>query len=609
MKMADIEKTTSEINMKLRTVSSLVALAFMGSAAFAYQPGTYTAAYPGINGNVPVTVTFSKDKIEKIEIGPQKETVGIGENAVKQLPSKIVNAQSIGVDGVTGATVTSGAIFKGVEDCVKQAGGDVTKLKQKPAVKKVAAAAEKMDAELVVIGGGAAGMIAAINAAERGVKVILLEKMSFLGGASSICGGSVVTEGSEIQKKLGVKDDTPTKLAYDLLYNGHQKNDLNAVNFYAHNVGKSIDWIVSKGVKFEDDFSFRAEWRTPRMIPLKGGCPAYAQTLRELIAKSGAKVLLNTKAEELVTDKGAVVGVKAVNTDGAVIDIKAKNVLLATGGYGYNKDMLVGGLKNALYYGPVSSMGEGHKMAEKIGADLQLMEYGKVYPQGIEVAPGIAKSTLQGNIGAYDEAGIMVDRTGHRVINEKGSGKDMIAIQLKEPNATLFLALDPKSFEGFKKRVVKNGVSDKDIAKWLAANGKTAPLFVKGKTLEEAAATAGIDAKNLRETVRRYNEYVLAKDDKEFHRPVKFMNKTIDADGEFYIVEQKPRFATTMGGVKVTTHMEVLDKNGNAIPNLYAAGEVANGVHGDDSAPGANVAWGITTGKTVSDVIADKLGK
>lgn len=112
---------------------------------------------------------------------------------------------------------------------------------------------------------------------------------------------------------------------------------------------------------------------------------------------------------------------------------------------------------------------------------------------------------------------------------------------------------------------------------------------------------------NLLDTVEKYNSYVVNKDDKDFHRPVKFMTKTIDVSGPFYIVEQKPRFATTLGGVKVTTKMEVLDKNGKPIPNLYAAGELANSVHGDDSAPGANVAWCITTGKTVSDAIANKL--
>lgn len=586
---------------------TLVATALAASQAFAYTPGTYSAAYPGISGPVPVSVTFDKNRIVSVNVGANKETVGIGQNAIAKLPGTIVSAQSTGVDGVSGATLTSKAIIAGVEDCVKQAGGDVVKVRKLAAQQKAVLKAETLDADIVIVGGGAAGMVAAINASDRGLKVVLIEKMPFLGGASSICGGSVVTEGAQIQKDLGVKDDSPAKLAYDLLDNGHQKNDLNALTFYATNVGKSIDWAVSKGVKFTNSFSFRAEYRTARMVPLKGGCPAFAETLRGLVASSpNVKVLLSTRASDFIMDGGRVTGVKAAS-DKVSYTVKAKSAILATGGYGYNKDMLKGDLKNALYYGPVSSTGDGHRMAEKIGAAMQLMDYGKTYPQGIEVAPSIAKSTLQGNIGAYDEAGIMVDRTGHRVINEKGSGKDMIVIQAKQPNATLFLALDQKSFDGFKKLAVRNGISENDINAWLANDGKKAPIFIKGSSIEDAAAKAGIDGKALRETALKYNSYVENKKDLEFNRPVRFMKKTIDTDGAFYIVEQKPRFATTLGGVVVTTSMEVLDKNGKVIPGLYAAGEVANSVHGDDSAPGANVSWAITTGKTVSDVIADSL--
>ena len=593
--------------MKLSKLSMAICLCAGCSLSFAFEAGTFEASYPGIGGMVPVKVTFSKDKIEKIEVDPNKETVGIGQNAIASISSEVVKTQSLAVDNVTGATVTSKALLDGIKECVQKAKGDVAQLTKKKNIAPVIAKTETINTDLVIVGGGAAGMIAAINAADQHLKVTLVEKMNFLGGASAICGGSVVTEGSQLQKDLGVKDDTPAKLAYDLLDNGHQKNDMNALVFYVNNVGKSIAWAVAKGVKFEKDFSFRAEWRTSRMVPLKGGCPAFAETLRELVKNAKVNVLLSIKAEQVNMTDGSATGITAVGKNGTKYIINAKAVLLATGGYGYNKEMLKGSLKDALYYGPVSSTGDGHKMAENAGAAMQLMDYGKLYPQGIEVAPGIAKSTLQGNIGAYNQAGIMVDKNGNRVINEKGSGKDMVAIQTKQPASTLYLALDQKSFDGFRDYAKKNGISSEDIDKWLAQDGKKPPLFIKGNSIEEAAKKAGINPKNLLDTVEKYNSYVVNKDDKDFHRPVKFMTKTIDVSGPFYIVEQKPRFATTLGGVKVTTKMEVLDKNGKPIPNLYAAGELANSVHGDDSAPGANVAWCITTGKTVSDAIANKL--
>ena len=394
--------------MKLSKLSMAICLCAGCSLSFAFEAGTFEVSYPGIGGMVPVKVTFSKDKIEKIEVDPNKETVGIGQNAIASISSEVVKTQSLAVDNVTGATVTSKALLDGIKECVQKAKGDVAQLTKKKNIAPVIAKTETINTDLVIVGGGAAGMIAAINAADQHLKVTLVEKMNFLGGASAICGGSVVTEGSQLQKDLGVKDDTPAKLAYDLLDNGHQKNDMNALVFYVNNVGKSIDWAVAKGVKFEKDFSFRAEWRTSRMVPLKGGCPAFAETLRELVKNAKVNVLLSIKAEQVNMTDGSATGITAVGKNGTKYIINAKAVLLATGGYGYNKEMLKGSLKDALYYGPVSSTGDGHKMAENAGAAMQLMDYGKLYPQGIEVAPGIAKSTLQGNIGAYNQAGIIV---------------------------------------------------------------------------------------------------------------------------------------------------------------------------------------------------------
>lgn len=573
-----------------------------------YTPGTYTSSFPGQNGPVPVTVTFSQDRIESVVVGENKETIGIGQTAVKKLPDRIVAAQSLGVDMVSGATVSSVAIMSAVADCVKQAGGDAAKL-MKPYKAPQVVKHEKLATDLVVIGGGAAGMIGAINASQQGLNVVLLEKQEFLGGASAICGGIVVAQGSEAQRNMGEKSDTPSKMAYDLLHNGHQRNDLSGLTFYALNVGKSIDWAVKQGVQLDTKagFAFRAEHKTPRVIPFVGGCPQYAQTLREVLATTKTDVKLTTRATKLITTDGAVTGVEAKAKDGTTYEIAAKAVLLATGGYGWNKEMLQGDLKHALYYGPVSSTGDGHKMAEEAGAALQLMDCGKIYPQGIESSPGIAKSTLQGNNAAYDISGILVDINGKRVTNEKGAGKDILATLMKQKDATLYLLMDKPSFEAFRKIIGNNGVTPAEVDKWLASNGKSAPVFAHGNTLEEAAAAAGVDAAGLKATIERYNGFVKAGKDEDFGRPVRFMKKTIDTSGPMYLVEQKPRFATSLGSVVVDTSLHVLDKSGRPIPNLYAAGEVANAVHGDDSAPGANVGWGITSGKAVSDVIVKEL--
>lgn len=337
-----------------------------------------------------------------------------------------------------------------------------------------------------------------------------------------------------------------------------------------------------------------------------------AHHLREVIGSNGAKVLFNTRVEKLIVEDGKVTGVEAVDGNtGTKYTIRAKKTLLTTGGYGNNKNLLTDTYKNTLYYGPVSSTGDGLQMAQKLGVKTQLLEYGKRYPNGIEVAPGKAKSTIYANVGAFDQAGILVSRDGLRFVNEKASNRHILDPILQQKGGMAYVFMDQKSWEGFYKRLPETGVSHEDADKYLAANGKSAPIFVKGATLEEAAKLAGINAENLKATVAKYNSFVKAQKDADFGRPVQYMKAEIAAQGPYYIVEQKPRFATTMGGVCTDDHLNLIQSNGKVIPNLYGAGELVGGVMGDDSPAGANVGWALTSGRVAADAIAEaiKAGK
>ena len=158
-----------------------------------------------------------------------------------------------------------------------------------------------------------------------------------------------------------------------------------------------------------------------------------AQHLREVIGSNGAKVLFNTRVEKLIVEDGKVTGVEAVDGNtGTKYTIRAKKTPLTTGGYGNNKNLLTDTYKNTLYYGPVSSTGDGLQMAQKLGVKTQLLEYGKRYPNGIEVAPGKAKSTIYANVGAFDQAGILVSRDGLRFVNEKASNRHILDPMLQQ---------------------------------------------------------------------------------------------------------------------------------------------------------------------------------
>ena len=569
-----------------------------------YTPGTYTGTAAGKNGDVKVEVTFSANAIDSVKVVEHSETAGISDGAIENIPAAIVENQSLAVDTVSGATVTSDAILKAVADAVAQAGGDVEALKNAaaPAGEKEA---KELSADVIVVGGGGAGMAAATRLAQLGKSVILVEKSGFLGGAISVSGGNQVVMGSQLQIDNGVADDSVESMVADFEANGANKNNKEILTLFAENVGATTDWLVAScGITFEEGLHQLGEYSHNRELAYTGGGAGFAEAMRKAVEEAGVQVLLNTKAESLIADNGTVTGVKAASSD-ADYTLTAGNVVLATGGYGANKDMLTDEMKSALYYGPASSTGEGIQMAQAVGAQTANMEYGKRYPNGIEVSEGMAKSTIAGNIVGWTMSAILVNKDGNRVVNEKASNRTILEEELKQEGGELYLLLDAETFEAWKAKLAPAGISDADIEKYLEANGTATPVFAHGETLEEAAAAASINADNLKATVEKYNGFVAKGSDDDFGRAATYLTKTI-GEGPYYIVEQKPRFATTMGGLVINTSMQVLNEAGEPISGLYAAGENCGQVMGDDSPSGANNAWALTSGKLAADAIAAK---
>ena len=569
-----------------------------------YTPGTYTGTAAGKNGDVKVEVTFSANAIDSVKVVEHSETAGISDGAIENIPAAIVENQSLAVDTVSGATITSDAILKAVADAVAQAGGDVEALKNAaaPAGEKEA---RELSADVIVVGGGGAGMAAATRLAQLGKSVILVEKSGFLGGAISVSGGNQVVMGSQLQIDNGVADDSVESMVADFEANGANKNNKEILTLFAENVGATTDWLVANcGITFEEGLHQLGEYSHNRELAYTGGGAGFAEAMRKAVEEAGVQVLLNTKAESLIADNGTVTGVKAASSD-ADYTLTAGDVVLATGGYGANKDMLTDEMKSALYYGPASSTGEGIQMAQAVGAQTANMEYGKRYPNGIEVSEGMAKSTIAGNIVGWTMSAILVNKDGNRVVNEKASNRTILEEELKQEGGELYLLLDAETFEAWKAKLAPAGISDADIEKYLEANGTATPVFAHGETLEEAAAAAGINADNLKATVEKYNGFVAKGSDDDFGRAATYLTKTI-GEGPYYIVEQKPRFATTMGGLVINTSMQVLNEAGEPISGLYAAGENCGQVMGDDSPSGANNAWALTSGKLAADAIAAK---
>ena len=198
----------------------------------------------------------------------------------------------------------------------------------------LSAGAETLTTDIVVVGAGAAGLSAAVNSADHGAKVVVLEKMPFPGGASAVCGGQYAIQGSDLQKAKGVKYDPPQALVYDLIGNGHLHNDLTTLKVLAEESPAAANWAIKRfDLKFIDQpLQYRAEFQFDRSLYLVGGCGPMFQSVLKASKEKGVKILTNTKVEELIVEDGEVVGVRAKAKDGSDVTVKAKAVLLATGG-------------------------------------------------------------------------------------------------------------------------------------------------------------------------------------------------------------------------------------------------------------------------------------
>lgn len=223
---------------------------------------------------------------------------------------------------------------------------------------------------------------------------------------------------------------------------------------------------------------------------------------------------------------------------------------------------------------------------------------------GVEIEPDRARSTVTASTTVFNRAGaILTDRNGRRLVNETGPYADIRTNLLLQEDQTLFLVMDQNGFDLFLAACKENKYATEDeIESWIAANGKAAPVFVKGESLEAAAQAAGIDPEGLRNQIDSYNAGIEAGND-EFGRTTK---ELLEGD-IFYIVEQKPRFATTLGGLCINEQMQVLNQDDEPVEGLLAAGEIVGGLHGDDSMPSVCVSWAFVSGRLAGGAAADRV--
>ena len=548
---------------KLLAVSVLSAMSMAVMAAPVSEIGVGT----GNHGTVEVKVTFDNNKIQAIDILKSHENKILAGKVFADMKNAMIEHNSVDVDGISGATVSSKALREAVKEAAKKAGvqlnGPVVVLKKKPTIPEV------NTYDVVVVGAGGAGFSAAITAADHGAKVVLLEKMPTVGGNSLISGAEMAAPGNWIQKKLGIKDSVQQHYD-DTMKGGDMRGDPAVVRKLCEEALPAAEWARDKvGVQFEDSlFHFGGHSVKRSLIPKGATGTEFIQKFIAAAEKRNIPIMTNMKAVDLLKDaSGRVVGVKA-EMDGKYYTFNAKKgVILATGGFSANVDMRT---KANPFYGAAfkatnfpGATGDGIVMAEKIGIKPVNMELIQTYPM------------CDPNTGAIEliddarfEGAILINQEGKRFVEELGR-RDVLSKAILNQTGHYCYALFNQAVED-RAHAIKNHQDEVEVFT------KTGILH-ECKTLEEVAKAFNIPLDNLKATIAQVNEAAKTGKDDLFHYRGHFSDLST---GPYWIYRGVPSVHHTMGGLKINTKAQVIGNDGKPVPGLWAAGEVTGTTHG-----------------------------
>lgn len=457
-----------------------------------------------------------------------------------------------------------------------------------------AEAPETQETDVVVIGAGGAGLAAAVTAAEKGASVVLLEKMPFVGGNTLRAGGAYNAVDPERQKKQGIEDSIE-KHYQQTLEGGDNKGDPELVKVLVENALDGIHWLEELGVEFKPEVYtvLGALWpRSHSTVNDLAGAD-YIKALEKAAKDKGVEILVETKATELVVnDEGRVVGVMAEDKDENKLEFKAnKGVVLATGGFSANVELrskynpkLDSTIPTTNHPG---ATGDGIVMADNIGADFVGMEYIQLLPMGDP-----EDGSLTGWLSPGVDQMIYINKEGKRFVSEDERRDVMTNALFEQTDSTMYVISDQKSFpEG------RNSFGEDPEE--LIEKGKV----IKADTIEELAEKIEVPADALKETIEKYNKAVDANKDEEFGKEL--LGTKIDT-APFYASVRRPTAHHTMGGVKINTKAQVINKDGEVIPGLYAAGEITGGIHGTNRLGGNALADIIVFGRIAGENVSEE---
>lgn len=541
-----------------------------------FKAGTYTASAAGRNGDIKVTAVFTDNEIKEITYESQ-ETETIGVPAMDQLIESILSSQTLDLDTVSGATISSEAFLKAMADNVTQAGADPENLKGNGSESASKETEYETEADIIVVGGGAAGMTAAITAVDEGAKVILLEKSAVLGGNTVCAANGINAADSAVQLENEKYNEVKASVEglEDLQMNNEDARE-ELVKAFAENSGETIDWLSELGVDFEVDIQEdpRNEKQNYYMLKADENGTTAITMISKVSAElknKGITAYYNMDAYKLVMDAGKVTGVIAKDADGNDVTFTGK-VLLATGGFGQNSE-LVGKynehLANAVTDEVAPTTGEGLLMALEAGADTANLDAIQTFPA---VIPGYGMILPFALPGGFTPDALYVNNKAERFTAEGFEIPDAILAQDK---GEVYCIFDDSGMNDTMKTLLSNGI------------------IFEGKDAAELAGKLGIDGTALQNTIDAFNEDIKDGTDDAFGRG----ENLNEISGTLYGYRFGVGAHYFMGGVLINEKTQVIDTEGNPIEGLYAAGEVTGGFHGTFRVDGSGLGDSFTFGR------------
>lgn len=444
--------------------------------------------------------------------------------------------------------------------------------------------ADQYDA--IIVGSGGTGLSAAIQANELGLKVAVLEKNEELGGNTNRASSGMNAAETTVQLKNGVIDNV-AEFYRETYKDGGKLNDKDMLGYFVYHSAPAISWLAEHGIKLDDitvtgGMSKKRTHRPASMAPIGG---FLVKSLLNVVAQQNIPVFNQTKVTKLVKNAdGQVAGVE-VDANGTAKTISAKAVILATGGFGASKEYMKRYRPDLVDYKTTNqpgATGDGLELAEAIGAELMQMDLIQVHPTVQQDNPHVY---LIGE-AVRGEGAILVNAQGQRFVNELNTRKIVSNAITALPEHSAYLIFD-------------QGIRDR--AKAIEFYDKTG-LVEHGDTVEDLAKTLNMDPATLKATVDTWNTAVKNHDDQAFNRTTG-MDRGIEKPG-FFAIHIAPAIHYTMGGLHINSKTEVLDGNGDVIEGLYAAGEVAGGLHGNNRVGGNSIAETIIFGRQAGMQVA-----